>query len=74
MCGYDIQFLCGAGLQPTKDFLAAAQTDDSRDALQYIERCEQAGDFDDWEPSKWITYYQQYFHLNQSPEDDTRNA
>src|SRR5215203_4766230 len=36
MCGIDVQFLCGAGLQPTKDFLAASNDPSASNALWYL--------------------------------------
>jgi len=42
----DIQFLCGAGLEKTKEFLAATGTKVALDALGYLLECEQCGDFE----------------------------
>jgi len=39
-CGIDVQFLCGAGLEPTKEFLRRGGSDDALDALDYIAKCE----------------------------------
>ena len=44
--GIDVQFLCGAGLEETKQFLETAATDASLRALKYITECETSGDFD----------------------------
>lgn len=40
MLGIDTQFLCGAGLEQTKEFLRNTDSDASRDALNYIADCE----------------------------------
>ena len=38
-------FLCGAGLEQTKAFLAAAGTDEANAAFEYLRHCEASGDF-----------------------------
>ena len=62
-CGLDIQFLCGAGLQATKDFLSASTDSQAAKALDYVLGCEEAGDFEEWSPGKWIDYYRKYYRL-----------
>jgi hypothetical protein len=64
MCGLDVQFLCGAGLLPTKVFLAELATPEAREALSYLTECEQGGDFIDWSPAGYLTYYRRYFRLD----------
>lgn len=44
-CGIDVAFLCGAGLEETKAFLAAVGTDEAAAALEYIRHCEACGNF-----------------------------
>ncbi len=39
-CGIDVQFLCGAGLELTKEFLHRNGSDDALNALDYIAECE----------------------------------
>lgn len=39
-CGIDVQFLCGAGLEQTKEFLQRDASDDALAALDYIAKCE----------------------------------
>jgi hypothetical protein len=41
----DVQLLCGAGLEPTRAFLARQRSRGARAALAYLEECEQSGDF-----------------------------
>lgn len=61
MCGMDVQFLCGAGINATRDFLNACTDDISNDALRYLDECIAGGDFEDWTPDGWIEYYRGYF-------------
>jgi hypothetical protein len=67
--GLDIQFLCGAGLQTTKDFLAASSVPAAERALSYITNCEKDGDFVNFSPAAWIAQYRQYFGLDFTPDD-----
>lgn len=60
-CGLDVQFLCGAGLSLTKDYLARTRASDAAAILSYLAKCEEAGDFVEWTPQAtldtWRTYY-----------------
>ena len=60
-CYLDVQLLCGAGLDETKEFLSAQPSELAKTALTYIEECELTGDFDNWSPSKQMEYYRSYF-------------
>src|SRR4051794_3099267 len=44
-CGIDVQFLCGAGLEKTKEYLRLVGSDDALDALDYLGKCESGSDF-----------------------------
>jgi hypothetical protein len=44
-CGIDVAFLCGAGLEETKAYLAAAGTDEATAALEYVRECAACGNF-----------------------------
>ncbi|SRR5579884_1412395 len=44
-CGFDIQFLVGAGVAPTLSYLQDIQEKWARHAKSYIEECQAAGDF-----------------------------
>ena len=44
-CGIDVAFLCGAGLEETKTFLASVGTKDAAAALEYLRECEESGHF-----------------------------
>ncbi|GHO45614.1 hypothetical protein [Ktedonospora formicarum] len=46
MCGFDIQLLVGAGVSATLAYLQHIQEDWAQEAKEYIEECQQAGDFD----------------------------
>ena len=65
-CGLDVQFLCGAGLDITKQFLAKSATKAASAALEYLGECEKTGDFDGWTPHKTIADYQKYYEISQS--------
>ncbi|BCL79048.1 hypothetical protein ccbrp13_70990 [Ktedonobacteria bacterium brp13] len=45
MCGFDVQFLVGAGVAPTLSYLQAIQKEWAQDAMTYIEESQAAGDF-----------------------------
>jgi hypothetical protein len=60
-CGLDVQFLCGAGLDVTKDYLAKSKAESASAALEYLTECERAGDFADWTPEKTLSDYRRYF-------------
>ena len=48
-CAFDIQFLIGAGLENTIEYLSGKSDVNSQKALDYILSCKDAGDFDDME-------------------------
>jgi hypothetical protein len=57
----DVQFLCGAGLDATKRFLASQHSDSAREALEYIVRCDSTGDFEKFSPQAHLQHYRNYF-------------
>ncbi len=59
-CSLDVQFLCGAGLQETKRYLASRAGADAAEALAYIQECELT-DFEDFSPARHLEYYKAYF-------------
>ncbi|MGB8356734.1 MAG: hypothetical protein WCD79_22745 [Chthoniobacteraceae bacterium] len=63
-CGLEVQFLCGAGLQATKDFLNASKAPTAPEALSYLVDCEQTGDFSGFSPAVWIAQYRRYYGLD----------
>ena len=64
--GLDVQFLCGAGLEATKAFLAGAPAPEANQALQYLIKCEQSGDFEGWSPQKTLAFHRFYYGLDES--------
>jgi hypothetical protein len=64
----DIQLICGAGLAATKEHLAAAADGEARAALEYVGRCEAAGDFDGFTPTERSAWYDQYYGVAQQDE------
>jgi hypothetical protein len=61
--GLDVQFLCGAGLAVTKDYLAKSSAESASDVLKYLTQCEQTGDFADWTPQQTLAEYRRYYGL-----------
>ena len=56
----DVQFLCGAGLDATKRFLASQRDERALEALHYISECEEAGDFDGFSPEEHLQGNREY--------------
>ncbi|MCC5613210.1 hypothetical protein LC612_42665 [Nostoc sp. CHAB 5834] len=63
-CYIDAQLLCGAGFDPTVDYLKSLDTKVDKDALEWILEVEQAGEFDEFSPESYIQYYEKYFSNN----------
>jgi len=61
--GTDVQFLCGAGIEPTKEYLQTMNSEQAMEALKYLNECIDAGDFDEWTPEKWVKTYRAYYRL-----------
>ncbi|RKG98560.1 hypothetical protein D7Y13_37315 [Corallococcus praedator] len=57
----DVQFLCGAGLERTKESLASQASDEARKALRYLEECEAAGDFEDFTVAGYLKRCAAYY-------------
>lgn len=57
----DVQLLCGAGLDTTKEYLSAEGSEATSKALRYLVDCERAGDFHEFSVEKqarwWADYY-----------------
>lgn len=64
MCGLDVQFLCGAGLAHTEEYLRAVGTEEARDALDYLQKCEASGDFAGFSVDAVIEQARQYFEVD----------
>lgn len=55
-CSIDVQFLCGQGLEETKQHLRGLESPEAKEALEYIIECEATGDFEEFSPDKWASY------------------
>lgn len=60
-CSIDVQLLCGAGLEETKAYLAADGSEHASAALDYLLRCEAAGDFADFSVESQSRRYSEYY-------------
>ncbi len=60
-CSIDVQLLCGAGLQETIAYLAAEGSPAASAALDYLRRCEAAGDFAGFSPENRSRWYSAYY-------------
>ncbi|MFX0592649.1 hypothetical protein [Melissospora conviva] len=59
-CSIDVQLLCGAGPDATKEHLAGNGSADAAEALRYLLECEAAGDFDNFsvaDQARWRASY-----------------
>ena len=63
-CGLEVQFLCGAGLDETRQFLAKSDDRAASAALKYLLECDRSGDFEGWKPQKTIADYQKYYRIS----------
>ncbi len=61
-CGLDLAFLFGAGVETTKQFLAASPAPEAKKALEYMD--DWGGDFSDWTPEKTLAFHRRYYHLD----------
>lgn len=57
--GFDTQFLVGAGVDVTIQYLQEQSDLESLEALKYIYKCQEAGDFDNMD--SWFNYRMSYF-------------
>ena len=62
-CGIDVAFLCGAGLEQTKAFLAAAGTDEANAALEYLRHCEASGDFKGFSVAEEVAELRRFYRV-----------
>jgi hypothetical protein len=64
MCGMDVHFLCGAGVDETMEYLRSLGTGEAKEALDYLNDTVLAGDFEDWSPAIWTGKYRSYYGLD----------
>jgi hypothetical protein len=60
-CGIDVQFLCGAGLEQTKEFLRGEGSDAALEALNYIAKCE--SDFAEFTVERVLQQAQTFYRI-----------
>ncbi|MGE0786407.1 MAG: hypothetical protein AB7S26_12125 [Sandaracinaceae bacterium] len=58
-CGFDVQFLVGAGVEPTLAFLTRSEDPVAPQAAEWIKRCAELGEFD-W-LDEWLAWRREYF-------------
>lgn len=63
-CSIDVQLLCGAGLEATKEYLAAEGSHSASAALDYLRRCEAARDFTDFSVENQSRWYSRYYRVD----------
>ena len=63
-CGFDVQFLAGAGIDETVRYLQMKPDMDSAAALEFILKRKESGGFDDLET--WFRWREQYFETNEA--------
>jgi hypothetical protein len=66
-CSIDVQLLCGAGLSETKAHLKADGSTGTTAALDYLFRCEAAGDFADFSVDDRSRWYSRYYLGDNNP-------
>jgi len=57
----DVQLLCGAGLEATQWYLLEIDDDEATAELAYLEKCESAGDFEDFSKEEWMKQATLYY-------------
>ncbi|TYB95007.1 hypothetical protein FXF53_26015 [Micromonospora sp. WP24] len=60
-CSIDVQLLCGAGLDPTREHLMSEGSEDAAAALRYLLDCRAAGDFDAFSVTEQSRIYAEYY-------------
>lgn len=66
-CGIDVSLLCGAGLEETKAFLAAAGTEEATAALEYIRHCEECGNFAEFSVAGEQAEHRRFYRVADEP-------
>jgi hypothetical protein len=60
-CSIDIQLLCGAGLKETISYLKRQPDDPSAEALGYLAKCVESGDFQGFAAEGWLAAQVSYY-------------
>lgn len=69
-CSIEVQLLCGAGVEATRDYLSTSPDKQAPQALDHLETCITSGDFEDWTVDTWLSFYRGYYELDGSPSRD----
>ena len=59
----EVQLLCGAGVERTKEYLTGIGSQDAVDAVKYITSCEVSGDFEHFTTEQVLESYRDYYGL-----------
>lgn len=57
----DVQLLCGAGLEATQLYLLEMDEEEAVAELSYLEKCEAAGDFEEFSKEVWMKQAKLYY-------------
>lgn len=57
----DVQLLCGAGLEATQLYLLEMDEEEAVAELAYLEKCEAAGDFEEFSKEVWMKQAKLYY-------------
>ncbi|RYD61341.1 MAG: hypothetical protein EOP83_17260 [Verrucomicrobiaceae bacterium] len=63
MCGLKVQFLCDAGIEQTREYLAGHASEGAKEALKYLDECIAADDFAGWSPEQWLERTRRYYGM-----------
>lgn len=59
----DVQQVCTGGVETTKEYLRNQASEEALKALEYVEECEQFGDFQRFSPHDLVDYYRSYYRV-----------
>lgn len=62
-CGIDVAFICGAGLEETKTYLAAAGSEEATAALKYLRKCEECCNFAEFSVAGEIVNLRRFYRV-----------
>ncbi|WP_315812597.1 hypothetical protein [Bradyrhizobium sp. SZCCHNR2028] len=62
-CYVDIQFVCGAGLEATEEFLRSSSAPEAEKLLARLHQAKRAGAFDGFTPQQHLAFYRRYYGL-----------
>ncbi|WP_257169092.1 hypothetical protein [Bradyrhizobium sp. SRS-191] len=62
-CCIDIQFVCGAGLEATEQFLRSNSAPEAKELFDRLQGDKRAGVFDRFSPQQHLAFYRRYYGL-----------